>query len=111
MNIKEYNKKYKKEHKKLVKHAKDFKYWDFIFNLRLFVQSLRITLMAWEQPGMLVQIKDEHNNFDENLEALRKTVAIGDKLVEELFDYPEQRDELYKEFWNLLSVYFTAWWD
>ena len=104
-------KNYKKEHKELIKQSKNFMPWDYTYNFRLFVQSLKLVLITWENHALLRDVKRDPN-FEPQLNALRRAVEIGNNIIKYNYNgFLITEEEQLNEFWNIMKEYFTSWWD
>lgn len=113
--FKSYQKRYKKAKKQFMKACKAFQPFDYYYNFNVFLESLRLTLILWENPDCLFQDTSDDelfgNKYSEAFAALREAVEIGDRLNTAGMLNLEEEDECYNRFWDIMKKYFRYWWD
>lgn len=88
-------------HKQLIKLAKRFKYFDYIFTLDIFMQCISMIKLAWDNPDVALcqDITAPNNMYKESVEGLSNIKKFFDKYLEagSRCDYVEAKIN-----WNIL---------
>ncbi len=105
----EQDKEYKQLKKELKKQAKEFRPFDYGYNLQLFVTSLKLTLFMFERPDSLYQDTNDIK-YKKSLESLQRAVSVGEQLVNGVNTWKEET-QLIDEFFTIVKDYIQYWWD
>ena len=111
-HLKQFNKYFKKAKKEMVKHAKEFRCWDYGFIESILFDCIKMFYQFYKDPFNLYQDTESPiNKYNEMVESLKRCTEIIYKLEECLYDTFEEEKSLRDELYNLIRVYHSAWWD
>lgn len=98
-------------HKKLIKLAKQFRYWDYDFAIDIFMYALKMMQFAWENPELaLVQnTESKINNYHENLDKMKELQKYYD--MHRNGNTVEVRCQGWNNMWKIIQDDLNGWWD
>lgn len=114
MSKRKFKKEYKKMHKRLIRLAKQFKYWDYDFTLKILQQCLSMVRLAWENPqiALVEDINDPMNEYKESIEGLRNIEIYYEKYKKAYSECDYIKANYYwKEFWKTICEVLPYLWD
>lgn len=113
MSKRKFKKEYKKMHKRLIRLAKQFKYWDYDFTLKILQQCLSMVRLAWENPEIALaeDINDPMNEYKRTLISLKNSEKYYKEYHDLDLSYPNAQFEAWNNYWNNIRDEMMRWWD